>query len=813
MKKIKTPLAVMASTMIGFQPVLAQFDDLPPIDQILNESSGNTPSNPGSGRFNPNDSFGGAGGFGSSGSSSSGKSGVLSKNKQDKMAKANIEDITNDNYPETIESFDFPNADIQDVVKAISELTGKNFILDNNVRGKITIIAPSKITVAEAYKAFLSALAINGLAIVPSGGFYKIRQVRDAAKDNIETFSGNYYPNSDQLITRIIHLKHISAENVQSDLKNLASPKGELNIYKQTNSLIMTDWGSSIDRVMKIIAQLDVPGFEDQMELIHINYARAKDLADLVDKIVNKGSGNTRNSGAGAFSAGVPRYNTQGTAGQKGSAYFMVIPDDRTNSLIVVGNKAGITRIKKLISQLDFRLPPDENGGVYVYYVRHGEAEKIAQTINGVAKETTQKPAANNQMQAFPSFGGYPSQNPQGATTGQQEIFGGDVKISADKGNNSLIIVASRQDYEVVLNLLKQIDIARDQVFVEGYIMEMNLADTNRYEIGYMKYAGETGVARSGFNGLKDLSTVLSPTAGSGTVLSFGDTNQNNMLTITGPNGSPVKIPNLLGFINFLKSSAKANLLSEPKIMAMDNQEALIEVGTKVPIGVKSQTTNGITSESIDFDDATVSLTLKPFISPTSKTIRLDINQSIKQMTNVAIPEGLKGKAVPLSTRKIKTNIVVNDGETAILGGLIKDEESEEISKVPLLGDIPILGWLFKSREAKKNKVNLMVFLTPKIVRSAEDKLDLMGKVVDERIEYAKSAGGRDPFGAVVDKLQKKAAVNNLINDTEANQPIKRQKEPKKEDTKSNSSDKNNLSFPKEDEIPVKNNNESTEVN
>ncbi|HND84458.1 MAG TPA: secretin N-terminal domain-containing protein, partial [Pseudobdellovibrionaceae bacterium] len=283
-------------------PALAQFEDIappPPPDTGISDLPAPPPLDfgdnslpaPGEGDFG-----GGAnGGGGSVGSPSRPKktNEIVAKDKRAKLAKASVDEITNENYSETIESFDFPNVDIQEIVKAVSELTGKNFIIDNGIKGKITIIAPSKITVAEAYRAFLSALAMNGFTVVPYGSFLKIRSIRDARSDSIETYSGAYYPTSDQLITKIIHLKHISAEQVQKDLKILASNRGDFSVYQPTNSIILTDFGSSVDRIVKIITQLDVPGFEEKLEVVPIKFAKAKDLADLVDKIVNKGSGNS----------------------------------------------------------------------------------------------------------------------------------------------------------------------------------------------------------------------------------------------------------------------------------------------------------------------------------------------------------------------------------------------------------------------------------------------------------------------------------------------------------------------------------------
>ncbi|MGZ3775128.1 MAG: type II secretion system secretin GspD [Pseudobdellovibrionaceae bacterium] len=673
---------------------------------------------------------------------------ILNKKAKDKFAKAPLEDITSENFPETIESFDFPSVEITDVIKAISELTGKNFIIDPGVRGKITIIAPSKITVAEAYKAFLSALAINGFTVVPSGSFLKVKSARNAQRDNIETFSGAYYPNSDQMITRIIHLKHISASQVNRDLRILPSKDGEMNIYEPTNSIIISDYGSNIDRVMKIISQLDVPGFEEQLEVIPIKYAKAKDLADLVDKIVNKGS-KTQGGAPGTFSAGVPRFSrSSGASSQQGASFFMAIPDDRTNSIIVVGNKSGIVRVKKLISQLDFRIRPEDTGGVYVYHVKNGDAEKLAQTLQGVTKEAAPKPSTGGLLSPI----GGQMQPPQ-------EIFGGEVKIVGDKTTNSLIITASKDDYEKVLNLLSKIDVARDQVFVEAIIMEMSANDGNSWGVGYYKY-GSSGYGKVGFNGGLSLNDLLSPTGGQGAVLGFG---QGDTITVTDPaTKQALQIPSLVGFINFLKTTKKANILSTPQIMTLDNQEGEIEVGDKVVTGsTTTAPTNGAPITTPTFEDATIKLTLKPFISPDTNAIRMEIKQQVSQLSTASTPKAFQDSTQPIAKRSIKTVINVNNGDTAVLGGLMKEQDIESVIKVPLLGDIPIIGWLFKSRNIVKDKTNMVVFLTPKIVRSAADNNSIVNKKLDERIDFVKTQGGVDPYGKKMDEVRLRAQGPN----------------------------------------------------
>jgi general secretion pathway protein D len=747
---MKKPVSIgLASLMTTAQLVgttaKAQFDDFPPPPPPPDIDGGADTNHA------PDMNAGGVGGIpgrGGKTATAEKETGVLTKAQKNKFNKSGSEDITNENFPETIESFDFPNVEISDLIKAIGELTGKNFIIDPGVRGKITIIAPSKLTVAEAYKAFLSSLAINGFTVVPSGAFLKVKSARNAQRDSIETYSGAYYPNSDQMITRIIHLKHISASAVNRDLRILPSKDGEMSVYEPTNSIILSDYGSNIDRVMKIIGQLDVPGFEEQLEVVPIKYAKVKDLADLVDKIVNKDSKGSSSGGRpGTFTAGVPRFSRAGGASsQQGASFFMAIPEERTNSIIIVGNKSGIVRIKKLIAQLDFRVRAEDTGGVYVYNVKYGEAEKIAQTLQGVTKDATPKPSTGSLLSPI-GMGGQ-MQAPQ-------EIFGGDVKITADKTTNSLVITASKQDYEVVLNILRQIDVARDQVFVEAIIMEMSASDGDTWGIGYYQY-GNNGYGKVGFNGGVNMSDFLNPLAGAGAVIGFGS---GKNVTVTNPtDGKQYTIPSLIGLINFVKKVKKANILSTPQIMTLDNQEGEIEVGDKVVTGSNSSTgANGVTTDSPIFDDATIKLKIKPFISPASNNMRMEIQQSVKQISTASTPTALKDKTQPLATRSIKTMINISDGDTAILGGLIKEQDVETVSKVPLLGDIPIIGWLFKAKDTQKDKVNMVVFISPKIIRNNQDANKIVSKKLDERIEFVKAQGGKDPWGRRMDEIGRRA--------------------------------------------------------
>lgn len=680
------------------------------------------------------------------------------------FSKANPEDITNENFPNLIESFDYPNADISEVVKAISKLTGKNFILEKGLQGKISIIAPSQITVAEAYKAFLTALAMNNYTVVPSGSFLKIRSLNVAAKESIDTYAGNYFPNSDQLITRIVKLKYISAEEVQKTLTRIASQNGDVQPYAPTNSLIITDMGSNIERLTTIINQLDVPGFEEKLVVMPIKFARAKDIADLIDKIINKGDKNSNNG----FNSGIPRFRPAGssTSGSNSGAanYSLVLPDLRTNSIIVVGNDAGIERIRGLVDKLDYRMRPEDSGGVWVYYVRYGEAEKIANVLNGIASESAKKVQQQASGQGGAPTG--PASNPSAPT---EPVFGGDVKVTADKDNNSLVITAGKQDYDMVRTILAKIDIPRDQVFVKAIFMELNVSNGSTWGVNYFKFLNNSpsGAARSSFiSGSQSVSELTDFTKDSGLTLGWGS---NDTVQITPPGTSTaITVPSLMALIKFIKSTTNSNLLSAPQLSALDNEEAEIEVGNNVPVSNNTGTTTaGQTTSNIERKDLTLKMKLTPHISPDTDSVRMKIDTKIQDVTQANITaSSIAQNAIAYSTRSLVTNIVVNSGDTSVLGGLMKDADNEAVKKIPILGDIPILGWLFKSKVTDKQKMNLLVFLTPKIIRNSQDNSDLLNNRLNDRIDFIQqNLSGRDPYGAHVDALPRRASVEEETNE------------------------------------------------
>jgi general secretion pathway protein D len=283
--------------------------------------------------------------------------------------------------------------------------------------------------------------------------------------------------------------------------------------------------------------------------------------------------------------------------------------------------------------------------------------------------------------------------------------------------------------------------------------MELQLESVTSWGIGYLNFQKDTnGLGRQGFIGT-DLTTFLNPVGGKGAVMAFGN---QDPVKITIPGSGEQTVTSLTGFINLLKTNAKTNILSTPQLVALDNEKATIEVGDKVPTSKTASTgASGVTTQNVTFEDATIKLEITPYISPSSETVRLKIYQEIKKPK--AAPDALKNDAISLAKKLVDTNVVINNGNTVILGGLMEDQEFESVTKVPLLGDIPILGWLFKSKTTETKKMNLLVFLTPTIVRSAKDAADILSKKIDDRIEYIKAADGRDPHGKRLFEIAKKA--------------------------------------------------------
>ena len=621
-----------------------------------------------------------------------------------------------------VTSINFRDETLEAVTKSISKLTGKSFIVKDDLgRKKITIISQEDVTIAEAYRAFLSALEMNDLTVVPVGKFLKVVPISNATKMSLKTYSGEYAPTSDGYITRIYHLKYINAGDIQRALQSIVNPRS-LVAYEPTNSLIITDTGANINRIVEIVTHLDIKGFEEQLVVLKIKYASAKEVADQINNFYR----DDKKTGMGGRFAPTPPFGGP-MEGGGGESISKLIPDPRSNSIIVKANAQGIAKIKELISKLD--TPVGGGGKIHVYYLQNSEAEKIAQTLNNII-------GGRGGARPPTSFApGIPQAGPVD--------FEGEIKLTGDKETNSLVITASLQDYQTLKSVIQKLDIPRRQVYVEAYILEVAITKSKSLGVSYTAGVPAPGFKNGlvgGFSGTTPgaMDVILDPTkfltpTGSG-VLGFVT---KGFTSVTLPNGQTVKIPNATALVRALATDANANLLSAPQILSLDNEEAEIQVSEKIPTSAGTSTSsNGVIQQNISREDIGLKLKIKPQINEVSELIRLAIDESIEDISNRRPPSGLEAQTFASTKRAMKTTVLVKDQDTVVIGGLLRDNVNETTSKVPLLGDIPILGWLFKSTNKETTKTNLLLLLTPTIIKQHGDFRKLFDQKIKERQEF-----------------------------------------------------------------------------
>jgi len=614
-----------------------------------------------------------------------------------------------------ITSINFRDETLEAVTKSMSKLTGKSFIVTTDLsRKKVTIISEEEVTIEEAYRAYLSALEMNDLTVVPVGKFLKIVSSRDAPKMSLHTYAGKYAPSSDEFITRIHHLKYINAQEISRSLQSLVNPRSMV-AYEATNSLIVTDTGANIQRLVEILEHLDIQGFEEKLEVIKIHHASAKDIADQLNNFLDT-AGKGRSGPQSRFA---PPSVTTGSEG--GESISKIIPDPRTNHIIVKANDQGIEKLKDLISKLD--VPVRGGGKIHVYYLQNSSAEKVSATLS---KLVTSSRGASR---------------PGLPTSGDLE-FEGEIKITGDQETNSIVVTSSLQDFSTIKDVIRKLDIPRKQVYVEAYILEISIAKSKALGLSYtagVPAAGFKNGLVGGFSGTQpnSLESVLDPTKfltpGSG-VLGFVTS---GFTEIKLSDGQTRKIPNATALVRALATDANSNLLSAPQILALDNEESTIEVSEKIPtLAGTTLTATGLTQQNIQREPIGLTLKIKPQINPTSKVVRLEIDQVIEDISNRKPPSDIQGQTFASTKRAMKSTVLVKDQDTVVIGGLLKDNVNETSSKVPLLGDIPILGWLFKSTSQEIVKTNLMLLLTPNIIAEYGDFRKLFDQKMKDRQEF-----------------------------------------------------------------------------
>ena len=686
------------------------------------------------------------------------------------ISKAQPEDITPENYPDIIDSFVFPNVALKDVIKTMSTDLNINIIMKPGLGDqKISIISYSPITVAEAYQAFLSALSIHGLTVVRSGSFLKVIETKEALKSNVRVYTGNKKVNADQFITSIIKLKHIDAGSLEAKMKPFIDDKAvaSLIFYPPSNTVIISDYGSNVERIKKIINHLDIPSKDFIFKVFSIKHAQAAHLKETINNLLRVG----RHSTARAW-----RLKTTSGTNRQSINISALSHDERTNSIIVMGNQAGINKVKELIQQLDYYKDPELAGGIYVYKVKHGTATELAKTLNELINSkntgTKKKNLPRVTQPSIPKTSFF-LQNLKSVETAQSFQ---DVRIIAEVNTNSLLIVSNKYNYENILNILKKVDISRNQVFVKAIIMELNTERSNDWQIANYFFPKEGGgVSRIGY-GLSKLTDIAStegatlffplslfkPISSAFGIAPDSTTDVSNWLRLndsaaTQLPSSGINIPSLSSLIKFLQKTVGANILSTPQVMALDHQQATVSITEKIPVlGERTtQTALAQATTSINNVEVETSLVITPHINPNVNSIRLKIEQKIDNIfKTTAVPEALQKTNVAVKKRVIRTFITLKDKETAVLGGLIKETSSKTNSKVPFLGDLPLIGWLFKNSTTDREKSNLVVFITPHIIRSSEEHKDILSNKLKERMSFIRQfTGDDDPYKDITEQM------------------------------------------------------------
>lgn len=611
--------------------------------------------------------------------------------------------------PEIVESFDFPDTDIMEITKHMQKLTGINLILDKDVKGKVSIIAPTPITVGDAWKAYLAALNMAGYSLIKTGAFYKVINARDIRYTPTKIYTGNYTPDTENYVMRVISLKHVSAAEIARNFRPFMSRYGRIIDIKQTNTIIIADTGSNINRLAKMVKFLDISGHEETLQIVKVKNSSAQEIAKLLDNILKGSSGASARPGSAT-----PRFTGSSGGSEKTSSISRIIAEPRTNSIIAMANAEGAKELKELIYKLDVKLVSSSSNRVHVYYLNYGDSEELSKTLSSIVTGNTAKNGAQGGATRFTSFAA-------SGGSGDNPIFSAEVKITSDKNNNALVVTASPTDWLTLKDVIGRLDIPRDQVYVEGLILEANVTREKAFGVEYIGAYGQGNVQRTAFTSQNSSTTGLLGLLASGIPQSvggfaagvgFGPT---RTVEVTGANGakSEIKVNAVNALIRAVASHSSTNVLATPQILALDNTEATFEVGDTVQIRNQTNTAAGQTFSSTP-QEAKLSLKITPQINKVTRFVKLKINQKIDDFKSGG--DTTSGVGLPTTTRSAITEVMVRDRDTVAMGGLLRDREIVSNTKVPLLGDIPVLGWLFKNKSRTIEKVNLLFFMTPKIL-------------------------------------------------------------------------------------------------
>ncbi len=635
-------------------------------------------------------------------------------------------------------TLNFVNADIESVVKAVSEITGRNFILDPKIKGTVNIISARPVPKSLVYPTLLSALRLQGVTAVEGNGVTKLVLEVDAKMHGSDVGQG-VGGGGDRLTTQVITLRHESATQMVTVLRPLITPNNTIAAFPGTNAVVITDYAENLRRIEKIIASLDQPPAGEPM-VVTLKHASALDLVPLVQRLL----------GAEASTGGAPGAAGPGEAAQR----ITIVADPRSNSVLLRSeNSARAARVKALLEQLD--TPGRAGGNMFIVYLKNAEAARVAQTLrallNGgsdIAAAPAAPSAIGNQLgsggsagaaSASPGLGatGTPalpatSSNPfVGAAGGSASANG--LTIQADTASNALIIMGPEPMYNNLRTIIERLDVRRAQVFVEALIVEVAADKAAEFGIQwqFLQGLGRDGVQGFGGTNFGARDSGNNIIAGSVDITKLGQGLNAGIVNGTISLPGIGTLYNLAFLARALEQTTGANILSTPTLLTLDNEEARIIVGQNVPFVTGQYATTGSAStvqpfQTIERRDIGVLLRVKPQITE-GGTIRLVVYQEVSRIESFTTTTGLV-----LSKRALESSVIVDDKQVAVLGGLIQDSFSDGSDRVPVLGDVPVLGALFRYDQRKRQKVNLLIFLKPTVVRT-----DWQGKeITSERYDY-----------------------------------------------------------------------------
>ena len=602
-------------------------------------------------------------------------------------------------------TLNFVNADIPSVVKAIGGSTGKNFIFDPRVTGTMNIVSDKPVSKDLAYQILLAALRVQGYAAVEGNGFVKIIPEADAKTTGSVVEDQTSKVGGDRIVTRVFQLQNESAAQLVAVLRPLVSPNNFIGAYPGNNTLVITDYAENVKRIARIIASIDIASGAD-VQVLPLKYASAVDVGNLLIRLMPEAAPNPLAPGA--------------------PSKLAIGIDARTNSLLLrADSPALVTRVKTLVAGMD--IPTASNGNINVVYLRNAEAGKLAETLRSLLAGDAGRPAA----QTVAPPGG-------AATTGATTAAPAST-IQAYPATNSLVIIAPDHVYNSLRAVIDKLDVRRAQVFIEALIVEVSASVSSEFGIQWQDLTGLNGsgsqvIGGTNFGGIgQNIIGAAQNITTIGTGLNIGIVR--GRLNIPGVG----EVLNLGALARALEADQKNNILSTPNILTLDNEEAKIVVGQNVPFLTGSFTlaNNASTNpfQTIERHDIGLTLKVTPQVAE-GGTVKLKVFQEVSSV----VPTNSNVRSADLITNKrtIENTVLVDDGQIVVIGGLIQDDTKNGDSKVPILGDIPFIGNLFKYQIKSRDKTNLMVFLRPVVLRDGKAANQLTG----ERYDYIRNEQG-----------------------------------------------------------------------